>query len=178
MNFSLLKLTTMNYPKILLLACLIIGSAVLSCQKDEPAFEIKTFEATFYTDLDSLVPDSVTCEGAENLLNTQKGSGSEPTVGSFTTTMAFCFNTDTFEYGNTEASFVAADGDELFLDVSGQVVPTTEPGYDLEFKDPFTIIGGTGRFEGASGSGATESYVNMTTGRTDHVWKGTITLKK
>ncbi|MCB0599108.1 MAG: hypothetical protein H6557_25055 [Lewinellaceae bacterium] len=76
----------MNYPKILILACLIIGSATLGCQKDEPAFETKTFEATFYTDLDSLVPDSVACEGAENLLNTQKGSGSEPTVGSFTTT--------------------------------------------------------------------------------------------
>lgn len=168
----------MNYPKILLLACLIIGSTTLGCQEDEPEFETKTFEATFFTDLASLGPDSLSCEAPRNFLNVQEGSGSEPTVGDFTTTIAFCVNPNTFEYGNSEASFVAENGDELFLDVSGQVVPTTEPGYDLEFKDPFTIIGGTGRFEGASGSGMTSSFVSNATQRTDHVWKGTITLKK
>jgi len=51
-------------------------------------------------------------------------------------------------------------------------------GYDLEFMDPFEITGGTGQFEGATGSGMTESYVNMTTGITDHVWTGKITIKK
>jgi hypothetical protein len=74
-----------------------------------------------------------------------------------------------------QGSFVAENGDELFITGGGQVVPTTKEGYDLEFKDPFSITGGTGQFAGASGSGVTESYVNMTTGITDHIWTGTIT---
>lgn len=167
----------MTYYKILLLSSLIISSLTLSCQ-DEPEFEAKTFEATFFTGLVSLTPDSITCEAPMNFRNVQEGSGMEATLGNFTTTMSFCVNPATLEYGNTEASLVTENGDELFLEGGGQVVPTTREGYDLEFKDPFTIIGGTGRFEGASGSGTTDSYVNMTTNRTDHVWKGTITLKK
>jgi hypothetical protein len=76
-----------------------------------------------------------------------------------------------------EAEMITDDGDALFLTDGGQVLPSTKPGYDLEFQDSFTIIGGTGQFEGATGSGMTESYVNMTTNRTDHVWRGMITLK-
>lgn len=50
--------------------------------------------------------------------------------------------------------------------------------YDLEFQDTFIITGGTGQFEGATGTLTTDSYVNMTTQQTDHVWSGTITVKK
>ncbi len=162
----------------MLLLALVVGLLNVSCNDDEAEFVTNTFTATFFTDLTSLGPDSLNCSAPMNFLNVQQGEGNEPTVGNFTTTISFCVNPNDFTYGNSEASFIDDNGDELFLDVSGQVVPSTQPGYDLEFKDPFTIIGGTGRFEGATGSGTTESYVNGTTNRTDHIWSGTIRLKK
>ena len=81
-------------------------------------------------------------------------------------------------YGESYGYFIDEKGDSLFVDVSGQVLPSNKAGYDLEFKDPFVITGGSGRFAGATGSGMSDSYVNNTTQRTDHVWTGTITLKK
>jgi len=162
---------------LLLFVVLMLGIMAFSCKDNEPEFETLNFEATFFTDLASLGPDSVSCAAPYGFLNVQQGSGTEPTIGNFTTTITFCVDPTTFQYINSESSFIDANGDELFIDINGQVLPTTEPGYDLEFKDPFTIIGGTGRFEGATGSGTTNSFVNSTTQRTDHVWSGTITLK-
>ena len=167
----------MKNAKVLFFLCFIICIVALSC-KEESEFETLDFEATFFTNTVSISPDSINCTAPQNFLNTQEGDGSETSIGNFTTTITFCVNPATLEYTNSESSFIDANGDELFLDVNGQVMPTTEAGYDLEFKDPFTITGGTGRYEGASGSGMTESYVNSTTQRTDHVWTGTITLKR
>ena len=160
-----------------LLLVVILSFFILGCDNDEPEFVTNVFTATFFTDLSSFAEDPQ-CTAPQNFLNVQQGNGSETTVGNFTTTLAFCVNPATFEYSNSMSSFLASNGDELFLDYGGQVVPTTKAGYDLEFKDPFTITGGTGRFEDATGSGTTDSYVNMTTGRTDHIWNGTIRLKK
>jgi hypothetical protein len=56
---------------------------------------------------------------------------------------------------------VAANGDELRILLSGFVIPVDPipPDYLTDYwKDEFTIIGGTGRFEGASGSGWTDDY--------------------
>lgn len=168
----------MKISKFFLFVCFVFCITAFGCKDDEPEFETLTFEATFFTDRASLGPDSVTCASPYGFLNVQEGSGTETTIGNFTTTITFCVNPATFEYVNSESSFVDDNGDELFIDINGQVLPTSEPGYDLEFKDPFSIIGGTGRFEGATGSGMTNSFVNSTTQRTDHVWTGTITLKK
>lgn len=168
----------MKNLSLFLLVALITGVTAFGCKDNEPEFETKTFEATFFTDLASIGPDSVTCAMPHGFLNVQEGSGSETSIGNFTTTITFCVDVTNFEYVNSESSFIDSNGDELFLDVNGQVLPTTAAGYDLEFKDPFTIIGGTGRFEGATGSGMTNSFVNSTTQRTDHVWSGTITLKR
>ncbi len=166
-----------------LLLSLIVGAITFGCKKEEcpvpeSPFETKAFEANFFTDLFSLAEDSINCGSPRTFLNVQIGSGSETTVGNFDVRMSFCVDVTTFEYDEALGVLTATNGDELYLDASGQVVPTTKEGYDLEFKDPFIIIGGTGKFEGATGDGMTESYVNMTTGRTDHVWKGMITLKK
>lgn len=147
---------------------------LFSCEDDEPISETVDFEADFFTVLVSFEEDAG-CTAPRNFLNTQQGNGTASLVGDFTTQLTFCVNPATFEYENVQGSFVAENGDELFITGGGQVVPTNKEGYDLEFKDPFTIAGGTGRFEGAMGNGFTESYVNMTTGQTDHIWTGTIT---
>ncbi len=171
----------MKNPLIILLSlALIIALSIGCCDEDGPQFETIDFNATFFTDQISLVPDSTgsRCAPPYVVVNTQAGSGSEPTIGNFTTSMTFCVNPNNFEYTDINAVMAAEDGDKLFLGGGGQVIPTTEPGYDFEFKDPFTIVGGTGRFEGATGSGMTDSYHKAAIGRTDHIWSGTITLKK
>ena len=51
-----------------------------------------------------------------------------------------------------EAAWAAANGDEVSSTFAGQFVPTDTPGL-LENVEIFEIVGGTGRFEGATGAG-------------------------
>ncbi len=168
---------------ILLLAVLILGTIVHGCKDEEgpapgPEFETKDFKATFTTNTVFLGPDSVLCLPPQNFLNIQEGTGSEAIIGEFTFHVSFCVNPANFEYAIIDGSFIDQNGDLLFIDGHGQVVPSMEPGYEFEFRDPFEFVGGTGRFEGATGSGMTKSFNNSTLNITDHTWEGTITLKK
>ena len=85
--------------------------------------------------------------------------------------------------------FVAANGDELYVNANGQIMLYTgdNPEYQFYFNDDLVFIGGTGRFEGASGSAKTNAYVHA--GSTDNdgddpfytdffMEEGTLTLKK
>ena len=166
-----------SISELLKVFCVLLFASLFSCEDKGPKTETVDFEADFFTVLVSFEEDAG-CTAPKNFLNTQQGSGSATLVGNFTTQLTFCVNPATFEYENVQGSLVAENGDEMFITGEGQVVPTEKEGYDLEFMDPFTITGGTGQFEGASGSGMTESYVNMTTGQTDHVWTGKLTVKK
>lgn len=167
----------MKTTKTLLAICLLSLMMSLGCKKF--GLENLPFKATFQTTLVSLDPTSPDCSAPHVALNTQAGGGTATHIGSFTTTITFCVDPATFEYVNGEGSLIAANGDEIFIAIAlGQILPTTEPGYDLEFKDPFMITGGTGRFYGASGGGTTDSFVNLTTQQTDHVWTGTISVPK
>lgn len=168
----------MNTTKTILSVYLCFVCLAISCENEEPDPQPQTFEANFFTLLVSIVPDSVNCLAPYTFLNTQEGNGTASLIGSFTTQMTFCVNPTNFEYVDTEGSFTGTNGDEIFFTGGGQVVPTQEPGYDFEFKDPFMITGGAGRFEGATGSMTTNSFVSQSTGQTDHVWTGTITLGK
>lgn len=164
-------------PMFLIASGMLLLFSFSSCEENGPKTETINFKAEFYTQLVSFEEDAG-CSAPKNFLNTQQGGGTATLVGNFTTQLTFCVNPANFEYDNVQGSFVAENGNEIFVVGSGQVVPTEKEGYDLEFMDPFEINGGTGQFEGATGSGTTESYVNMTTGITDHVWTGKITIKK
>ncbi|MCK0148132.1 hypothetical protein MWU78_20970 [Arenibacter sp. F26102] len=120
----------------------------------------------------------------------QEGAGKKNLIlGEFTFVGQFCNNLDTGEYGLHDyfaeeglsaafGYFMAENGDRLNISpVKGQILPSTKEGYDLMFQDPFMFEGGTGRFEGATGSGMTDSYVDLQEGRTDHVWTGTLILR-
>jgi hypothetical protein len=161
---------------ISLITCVSILWITSGCEKG-PHFKTLPFKAEFFTILQSFEEDGG-CTPPRNYLNTQAGDGTATHLGGFSTTLTFCVNPATFEYENVQGSFVAENGDEIFVTGYGQVLPSTEPGYDLEFQDPFEIIGGTGKFAGATGSGTTNSFVNLTTQQTDHVWTGTITILK
>jgi hypothetical protein len=162
---------------IIKLSILLFTVFCIACEDDEPTFQTVQFEADFFTQLVSFEENSG-CSTPKNFLNTQSGDGTASLMGEFTTTLTFCVNPANFEYENVQGSFVAENGDEIFVTGAGQVLPSDEEGYDLEFMDPFEIIGGTGQFKDATGSGMTNSFVNMTTGQTDHVWTGTIRVKK
>lgn len=145
------------------------------------------FRADLFTLLAGMTPDP-TCGVFPRLLNTQIGEGEATHLGRFSVIITFCVDiTDVLDdgtltggeslpYDNGFGILTAADGDELYLEISGAVLPSDQPGYNLEFRDPFSFTGGTGRFAGATGTGMTESFVNQSTNQTDHTWLGTLVL--
>ena len=73
----------------------------------------------------------------------------------------------------------AANGDALYLEIAeGEILPSTMDGYVYMFMDPFEFTGGTGRFEGVSGSGTTNSFVKNDPEKTDHNWKGSLVIPR
>ena len=77
--------------------------------------------------------------------------------------------------GVGHAIFVAANGDRLFSTGSGQATPTGEPN-ELSIHGTDTITGGTGRFEGATGTFSGIRVLNTATGISSGSFDGTINL--
>ena len=140
----------------------------------------------------ALPPGTGECEaGSARETMMMKGKGKAAHLGQLNEIyMTFCVNLSNSMYSFVEpGKFVAANGDELHFIGEGQVLPYTgdNPKYQAQFNDELIIIGGTGRFEGASGSAKTNAYVHG--GSTDNdgddpfytdffMTEGTITLKK
>jgi hypothetical protein len=80
---------------------------------------------------------------AVDVIATQLGKGRGPAYAILDLT--------SFSYvGGT--TWTAANGDAVLITFAGQFVPTATPGV-LENVETFEIVGGTGRFEGATGGG-------------------------
>lgn len=136
------------------------------------------------------VPENDDCPGLGKVINTGEGTGTH--FKKVTSYFEFCVKPTvpgggTYPEGYIDAYFEDANGDRLFVEVSGEVFVGRVPGmpsYALSyFKDPFTITGGTGKFEGASGSGYTNDYnffdkKDDGNVHTSHHWQGTITMRK
>ena len=71
----------------------------------------------------------------------------------------------------------AANGDLIYTTIVGQGEPTDIPGIN-RIVEINTITGGTGRFEGATGSFTVERLVDLATGATSGSFHGTITVEK
>jgi hypothetical protein len=69
--------------------------------------------------------------------------------------------------------FVAANGDTLSADFTGQATPTATPGV-LYIEETATITGGTGRFAGATGGFISERLFDTIAGTTIGSFEGTI----
>jgi len=86
------------------------------------------------------------------------------------------------QYAPSESYMVAANGDILYVTISGQVIQgraDDHPEYVISyFRDEFFIIGGTGRFEGATGSGWSDDYNSALDNNSHHHWIGTINMVK
>jgi len=85
-------------------------------------------------------------------------------------------------YGPTVSQIVADNGDILYVSCQGNIIEgklDDHPSFVTSYwKDPFVILGGTGRFEGATGGGMTDDYNSRIDINSHHHWKGTITLAK
>ena len=124
------------------------------------------------------------CGGFPVFFLTMKGSGTVTHLGVITTEMTFCCNVLTGAYWDTEGSLLAANGDELFIEIPvGQIVLNTGDDaayYQTRFDDPAMFVGGIGGFEGASGSWTTNAFVHdgADEWRTDFFSTGTLVLVK
>ena len=69
--------------------------------------------------------------------------------------------------------FTAANGDTVYAEFTGQATPTEIPGV-LYIEETVTIMGGTGRFAGATGSFIVERWYDTAAGTTTGSFEGTI----
>jgi len=113
-----------------------------------------------------------------------EGGGTGTHLGKFTHYFEFCceFLSGIYPGNHMVAYFTAANGDILFVSCAGLVIEGRAPDHPefvvSYFRDPFVILGGTGRFEGATGSGMTDDYNSSLDPYSHHHWIGTITLVK
>ena len=129
------------------------------------------FKATF-TVWRALPPGTGECEeGSSRETMMMKGDGEMAHLGQLKEIfMTFCTYSDASYSFVEPGKFVAANGDELYFIIDkGQIMlyeGGTDPEYLLYFNDDLTFIGGTGRFESASGIAKTNAYVHA--GTTDN----------
>ena len=130
-------------------------------------------------------PDEAKCGAFPpmvNVINIGEGTGTH--FGKMTSHFDFCVDVTDLSYPNgfEEAYFMDENGDKLFVYVEGFVLGGRVPGMPSfatsYFKDPFVITGGTGKFEGATGSGMTNDYNSAKDPYSHHHWQGKITLMK
>ena len=62
-------------------------------------------------------------------------------------------------FSNGEMTFTAANGDELRATYSGSLTPVAGTASLFTLSGPFTIVGGTGRFVNATGSGMLQGSI-------------------
>lgn len=102
------------------------------------------------------------------------GSGNATQLGLYTISYHALLNIPTLS-ATTSATVVAADGSSLFGEGTGQGTPTGAPGI-VSIVETYTITGGTGRFEGATGTFTVERVLNRATLTSSGTISGTIVL--
>lgn len=105
---------------------------------------------------------------------TGSGSGHASQLGRFTISYAVAVDLTTVS-GPASAEFVAANGDSIHANGTGQATETGTPGV-FNIVENYTITGGTGRFAGASGTITLDRVVDTNTGATSGTISGTIVL--
>ena len=178
-----------------LLFCMACISLLYTCQKsDEFSDELsgnelksaKTttvtvpFKADFIGTYMYVGPGDV-CVEPQFLQVIVEFQGNATHLGKITGNFDFCCDAES-NYGPTTSYMLAANGDKLFVSCTGRVIEgrlNDHPEYVTSYwRDPFVITGGTGRFEGATGSGMTDDYNSALDPFSHHNWTGTITLLK
>jgi hypothetical protein len=178
----------------------------ITCDKSEEIFgelsdaELKSgkshtvtvpFKADFLGEYTKIIPGPLAgCEDGYGAQVTVDFKGNATHLGEMYGSFKFCAlgpenpdaQTPNRTYAPSDSYMVAANGDILFVTISGQVVTgraDDHPDYVVSyFRDPFVILGGTGRFEGATGGGWSDDYNSNLDPNSHHHWTGEITLVK
>lgn len=103
-----------------------------------------------------------------------EGVGQASLLGRFRITMQATVNLIT-RAGTGTTELIAADGSRLVMTSAGQATPTADPEIVI-IVEPFTIVSGTGRFAGATGSGVVNRVANPVTGVSSGTITGTVSL--
>ncbi|MBE7503627.1 MAG: hypothetical protein HS113_25725 [Verrucomicrobiales bacterium] len=101
--------------------------------------------------------------------------GTASHLGRFTLHYEFVVDLLTIS-GSGTAALVAANGDRLYAEVTGQAT-VVEPGY-LSIVEIYTLTDGDGRFTGASGGFTLTRALEQSTGITSGSFEGTLVLPK
>ena len=102
------------------------------------------------------------------------GVGTATHLGLFTYRLAAELYIPTLT-ASASATLIAANGDLIFGEGSGQGTPTGTPGI-VSIVEMYTITGGTGRFAGATGNFTVERLINRATFASSGTISGTIVL--
>ena len=153
-------------------------------KKSDPKTVTVPFKTSFigeYTSVDIPPPDGA-CDSEFACLVNVDFVGTGTHLGKFSGNFEFCACGPGGAYGPTVSSMVAANGDILYISGEGFVIDgrlDDHPEYVISYwRDPFVILGGTGRFEGATGEGWTDDYNSSEDPNSHHNWTGTITMVK
>ncbi len=103
------------------------------------------------------------------------GSGDATHLGHYAINYQVDVNPLTGAGSNASAHLIAANGDSLFAEGSGQSTPTQTPNV-FEVVETYTITGGTGRFANATGSFTVKRQLSTVTGATSGSLSGTILI--
>jgi hypothetical protein len=120
---------------------------------------------TYEFDLDA-VPPTRSVDGS--------GSGQATHLGRFTMTYNHLVDLSR-RAGVGTAHFIAANGDSVFTEITSFSLPTETPGV-VRVVEEHTIVDGTGRFAGATGSFILDRLVDTATGITSGSFEGTIAI--
>jgi len=88
------------------------------------------------------------------------GTGHFSEIGQSTVQATHLINTRTLAFADGQLVIVGEKG-VLYATYAGQFIPTSTPGF-FTFDAPLVIIGGTGKFAGATGSGSLIGQVDAT----------------
>jgi hypothetical protein len=155
-------------PLVLALSLLPIGAPALAAPASagQPVPFKGTFQAT-ETSVDFVFP-----YGYQDAI----GSGNATQLGEYTIHYTVVVNVINIT-ATESAEFVAANGDRLDAEGTGQATTTADPNID-NIVEQYTITGGTGRFAGATGSFTLNRVLNLPTGVTSGTFDGAIVLSR
>ncbi len=145
--------------------------------------ETVAFDADFTGVYTAVYPDSLVCGPGPSMQIIVDCTGKETTLGKFTTHFEFCSDGKGNYPGKRMVAYmIAENGDSLFVRCAGQVIAgrvEDHPGHVVSYwRDPFEILGGSGKFKGATGEGMTDDFNSSEDQNSHHHWKGTMTLLK
>jgi len=163
-------------------AAFLIGCAKTTVEPKATEDYTIAFIADFLGNYTYAGPNAERCGSFPYIQIVVDGEGFGAPMGNFTVHFEFCCDVITGYYSDTRAFMVAENGDTLFVACEGQVIDGRMEGHPQFvtsfFRDPFVILGGTGRYEGATGGGFTNDYSSSEDDFSHHHWEGRILLPK